>query len=205
MTATEVLRLAKSSGVNLSIALSGAISAKGRSKDIAQLKPVIEKNKNEILIILQQECKNSTAEKGANNFFDKSSFEEFLEEQSQNDPLDNRLSVSANQNVNKHGFKEVESSGTVESKPDNLNTTYPIDNLEILNQFRFDLIEGSVNSIQEIDRVNNMAWQFMKSDGLPFNEAIRMAAEIVVSCEVSACEAAYEDVQALWIRLSEKI
>lgn len=45
----------------------------------------------------------------------------------------------------------------------------------------------------------------MKVDGLPFNEAIRMAAEIVVSCDVSACEAAYEDVQALWIRLSEKI
>ena len=202
MTATEVLKLAKSSGVNLSIALSGAISAKGRSKDIARLKPVIEKNKNEILIILQQEYKISPAEKGVNNFFDKSSLQEFLEEQSQNNPLDNRLSVPANQNVNKHGFKEVESSGTVESKPDNLNTTYPIDNLEILNQFRFDLIEGSVNSIQEIDRVNNMAWQFMKSDGLPFNEAIRLAAEIVVSCEVSACEAAYEDVQALWIFLS---
>ena len=202
MTATEVLKRAKSSGVNLSIALSGAISAKGRSKDIARLKPVIEKNKNEILIILQQDYKISPTEKGANNFFDKSSFQECLEEQSQNDPEDNRLCVPANQNVNKHGFKEVESSGTVESKPDNLNTTYPIDNLEILNQFRFDLIEGSVNSIQEIDRVNNMAWQFMKSDGLPFNEAIRLAAEIVVSCEVSACEAAYEDVQTLWIFLS---
>ena len=183
MTANEVLKLVESSGVNLSIALSGAISAKGRSKDIARLKPVIEKNKNEILIILQQEFKISPAGKGTNKSFDKSSFQEFLEEQSQNDPQDNRLSVPANHNVNKHGFL----------------------NLEILNQFRFDLVEGSVNSIQEIDRVNNMAWQFMKSDGLPFNEAIRMAAEIVVSCDVSVCEAAYEDVQALWIRLSEKI
>ena len=204
MTANEVLKLAKSSGVNLSIALSGAISAKGRSKDIARLKPVIEKNKIEILIILQQEYKISPAEKRVNNFFDKSSFEECLEEQSHNELQDNCLSLPANQHGDKHGFKEVESSGTVENKPDNLNTVFPIYSLEILNQFRFDLIEGSVNSVQEIDRVNNMAWEFMKVDGLAFNEAIRMAAEIVVSCDVSACEAAYEDVQTLWIRLSGK-
>jgi hypothetical protein len=73
-----------------------------------------------------------------------------------------------------------------------------------LEQFRFDLIPDAIaagSSILELERVNNMAWEFMKVDGLPFNEAIRMAAEIVVSCEVSVCEAAYEDVQALWIHL----
>jgi hypothetical protein len=88
--------------------------------------------------------------------------------------------------------------------PPTLNTVFPIYSLEILNQFRFDLIEGSVNSVQEIDRVNNMSWEFMKVDGLAFNKAIRMAAEILVSCDVSACEAAYEDVQTLWNRLSGK-
>lgn len=74
--------------------------------------------------------------------------------------------------------------------------------LEVLRQFRFDLIEGKENALQEIDRVNNMAWEFMKVDGLLFNEAIKLAAEIVVSCDVSASEAAYEDVQALWKRLT---
>ncbi len=47
-----------------------------------------------------------------------------------------------------------------------------------------------------------MAWEFMKVDEMAFADAIRLAAERVVSCEVSACEAAYEDVQALWRRLS---
>ena len=75
--------------------------------------------------------------------------------------------------------------------------------LEALHQFRFDLIEGTADSVQEIDRVNNMAWEFMKVDDLPFTEAIRLAAEIVVSCEVKSGEAAYEDVQAVWRRLGE--
>jgi hypothetical protein len=74
--------------------------------------------------------------------------------------------------------------------------------LKVLLEFRFDLIEGTADSVQEIERVNNMAWEFMKVDEMAFADAIRRAAEIVVSCEVSACEAAYEDVQALWRRLS---
>ncbi len=43
-----------------------------------------------------------------------------------------------------------------------------------------------------------MAWEFMKIDGLSFDVAIRLAADIVAYCGVTACEAAYEDVQALW-------
>ena len=82
--------------------------------------------------------------------------------------------------------------------------TYAQDSIAVaLRQFRFDLIEGTADSVQEIDRVNNMAWEFMKVDDLPFTEAIRLAAEIVVSCEVRSGEAAYEDVQALWRRLGE--
>ena len=81
--------------------------------------------------------------------------------------------------------------------------TYAQDSIAVaLRQFRFDLIEGTADSVQEIDRVNNMAWDFMKVDEMAFADAIRRAAEIVVSCEVSACEAAYEDVQGLWRRLS---
>ena len=82
--------------------------------------------------------------------------------------------------------------------------TYAQDSIAVaLRQFRFDLIEGTADSFQEIDRVNNLAWEFMKVDALPFIEAIRLAAEIVVSCEVRSGEAAYEDVQALWRRLGE--
>lgn len=82
--------------------------------------------------------------------------------------------------------------------------TYAQDSIAVaLRQFRFDLIEGTAASVQEIDRVNNLAWEFMKVDDLPFTEAIRLAAEIVVSCEVKSGEAAYEDVQALWRRLGE--
>ena len=85
-----------------------------------------------------------------------------------------------------------------------LVATYAQDSIAVaLRQFRFDLIEGTADSVQEIDRVNNMAWEFMKVDDLPFTEAIRLAAEIVVSCEVRSGEAAYEDVQALWRRLGE--
>jgi hypothetical protein len=76
--------------------------------------------------------------------------------------------------------------------------------LKVLLEFRFDLIEGTADSVQEIERVNNMAWEFMKVDEMAFADAIRRAAEIVVSCEVSACETAYEDVQALWRRLSRQ-
>ena len=82
--------------------------------------------------------------------------------------------------------------------------TYDQDSIALaLRQFRFDLIEGTADLVQEIERVNNMAWEFMKVDEMAFADAIRRAAEIVVSCEVSACETAYEDVQALWHRLSE--
>jgi hypothetical protein len=82
--------------------------------------------------------------------------------------------------------------------------TYAKDPIAVtLRQFRFDLIEGTTDSVQDIDRVNNMAWEFMKVDDLPFTQAIRLAAEIVVSCEVKSGEAAYEDVQALWRRLGE--
>ena len=90
------------------------------------------------------------------------------------------------------------------AKQDNKQTVFrsTVASKANLEQFRFDLIEGTADSVQEIDRVNNMAWEFMKVDEMAFADAIRLAAEIVVSCEVSACEAAYEDVQALWGRLS---
>ena len=80
------------------------------------------------------------------------------------------------------------------------NTKIAVD-AETLAKFRFDLLPSDIATGQcadELQRVNNMAWEFMTADGMSFTDAIRCAAEIVVSCNVAACEAAYADVQALW-------
>jgi len=53
-----------------------------------------------------------------------------------------------------------------------------------------------------LTRINNMAWEFMQVDGMAFDDAITLAAEIVVHGKVAACEAAYADVRALWQRIS---
>ena len=52
-----------------------------------------------------------------------------------------------------------------------------------------------------IDRINNMAWEFMQHDGMAFDQAIKSAAEIVVQCAVVNCEASYASVRELWQRL----
>ncbi len=75
--------------------------------------------------------------------------------------------------------------------------------------FRFDLTDRDIAAdidagypATDIVRVNNMAWEFMKADGLPFNEAMDVAAEIVTTCPSASCETTYEDVQALWRHIS---
>ena len=73
-----------------------------------------------------------------------------------------------------------------------------------LRPFRFDLVALEIEAgfdQSELAGVNNMAWEFMKIDGLNFDEAIRLAAEVVTHCGGAAWEAAYEDVQALWRRV----
>lgn len=42
-----------------------------------------------------------------------------------------------------------------------------------------------------------MAWEFMRIDGMAFNQAIKLAGEIVAHNQVAACEAAYIDVMTL--------
>ncbi len=75
---------------------------------------------------------------------------------------------------------------------------------EVLRQFHFDIVEADIESgflASDIARINNMAWEFMKADGMTFTEAIREAAKRVADCDIMECEAAYEDVQALWNRI----
>lgn len=50
----------------------------------------------------------------------------------------------------------------------------------------------------DLQRVNNMAWEFMAVDGMHFDCAIRLAAEIVVSGQVAVCEATYANTMELF-------
>lgn len=70
-----------------------------------------------------------------------------------------------------------------------------------LEPFQLDVIPDT----PETERINNMAWEFMQADGMPYAEAIRQAAEIAAKCQVAAGEAAYETVRELWRRITGAI
>ncbi len=77
--------------------------------------------------------------------------------------------------------------------------------LSRLEQFQFDLVEADIASgapTAELDRVNNLCWEFMDADGMPFDQALAVAASIVVTCEPAPCEAGYTDVRQLWRELT---
>ena len=93
-------------------------------------------------------------------------------------------------------------AGVAVAKPQNLKSEYV---LQSLAQFEFDLMQAEIDAgypVEELNRVNNMAWEFMQVDRMTFNMAIKLAAEIVVHGQVTACESAYEDVQALWRKVT---
>lgn len=76
--------------------------------------------------------------------------------------------------------------------------------MQSLAHFNFDLMQADIDAgypADELHRINNMAWEFMQVDRMAFDEAIKLAAEIVVFGQVTACEAAYENVQALFNRM----
>ncbi len=77
--------------------------------------------------------------------------------------------------------------------------------LHQLEQFALDTVKDHPEDAQAITRINNMAWEFMQADGMEFSKAIQLAAEIVVSGHVAACEAAYTDVMALWEKLKNEV
>ncbi len=77
--------------------------------------------------------------------------------------------------------------------------------IEALRPFRFDLVEADIEAgypASEIDRVNNLTWHLMEADGLAFDEALRIAADIVATCDPAPCEQAYRDVRQLWKRIT---
>lgn len=75
-----------------------------------------------------------------------------------------------------------------------------------LEQFQIDLVEQEIANgafAEELRRVNNLCWHLMQDDKLAFDEAMHIAAGIVVSCPPAKCEASYDDVWVLWKRTSE--
>lgn len=73
-----------------------------------------------------------------------------------------------------------------------------------LERFRFDLAEQDIAegaSAEELRRTNSLCWEIMQADGLAFDEAMRIAAGIVVSCPPAPCEAGYDDPHEIWRRL----
>lgn len=73
-----------------------------------------------------------------------------------------------------------------------------------LSAFKFDLVEQDIAggaSAEELRRANNLCWHLMQADGLAFDEAMRIAAGIVVSCPPAQCKAGYDDPHELWRRL----
>lgn len=93
-------------------------------------------------------------------------------------------------------------AGVAVAKPTNAKPAF---DPEVLAQFRFDLVQAEIDAGQPVDelhRVNNMAWEFMQADGMAFEDAIRLAADIVADCQVAACEAAYTDVMAIFLKVT---
>ena len=75
-----------------------------------------------------------------------------------------------------------------------------------LTQFQFDRVQAEIDAgypADELHRVNNLAWHFMQTDGIGFDDAIQKAAIIVVSGQAAACEVAYIDVMDLFKRLTQ--
>lgn len=80
--------------------------------------------------------------------------------------------------------------------------------LEELRQFRFDLVDHDIEegySTTDLDNVNNLAWEFIRVDGMEFSTAIHLAAHIVAECHVATSERAYKDVRGLWRRLTRNL
>ncbi len=88
------------------------------------------------------------------------------------------------------------------------NKTAIVEHLKLraaLEQFQFDLVEAEIAAgapAAEIYRTNNLAWRFMEQEGMPFGQAIAVAASIVVACEPAPGESEYTDVRSLWHELT---
>ncbi len=77
------------------------------------------------------------------------------------------------------------------------------ENAETLAQFCFDLVEQEIEAgypVEELRRVNNIAWRLITARGFQFQEAITAAAQWVVDNPPHRDEAAFVDVMELFKR-----
>ena len=103
------------------------------------------------------------------------------------------------------GFGVVGTPGTRGTPQKQCELSIEARQRQSLAQFEFGLVRAEIEAghdAGELHRVNNMAWEFMQTDGMAFGDAIKLAAEIIVSGQVAACEATYEDVQGLWQKVT---
>jgi hypothetical protein len=80
--------------------------------------------------------------------------------------------------------------------------------LKKLKLFRFGPMAHEIKDgylVDDLERVNNMAWEFMQIDGMVSSAALHLVAQIVTKCDLVASEAAYEDIRALWDRLTRNL
>lgn len=72
---------------------------------------------------------------------------------------------------------------------------------DVLQLFRLDLVQQEIEGgypADELRRVNNIAWRLMTAQGFGFDEAIKAAAEWVISSPAHQDEAAMIDVMELF-------
>lgn len=72
---------------------------------------------------------------------------------------------------------------------------------DVLQLFRFDLVQQEIEDgypADELRRVNNIAWRLMTAQGFGFDEAIKAAAEWVISSPAHQDESALIDVMGLF-------
>lgn len=76
-----------------------------------------------------------------------------------------------------------------------------------IDLFRLDLVVGEIaNGVDggELARINNLTWEFMRFDNLSFDNAMQLAAEIVLVSEMSPCERNYIDVLEFYLLYCRK-
>ncbi len=76
-----------------------------------------------------------------------------------------------------------------------------------LAQFQFGLVEQDIADgapADELRRVNALCWHLVQADGLAIDDAMRVAADTVVSCPPAECEKAYDDPYETWRRVTRQ-
>lgn len=78
---------------------------------------------------------------------------------------------------------------------------------ESLALFRFDLVKQEIAEgypEAEMRRFHNLAHVLMRDENLPFEDAVKVAAQIVIHCPMAECELTYVDLIELWSEIDSR-